>query len=49
VHSLQDIAVDGWAITMLSARNVGLASTANAVGQTAGLVISFTGYLVLNR
>jgi hypothetical protein len=44
----QDIAVDGWAITMLSKRNVGLASTANAVGQTAGLVISFTGYLVLN-
>ena len=46
--SAQDIAVDGWAISMLSKRNVGLASTANAVGQTAGLVISFTGYLVLN-
>lgn len=45
---MQDIAVDGWAISMLSKRNVGLASTANAVGQTAGLVISFTGYLVLN-
>eukprot|EP00240_Pyramimonas_obovata_P001766 CAMPEP_0118931294 /NCGR_PEP_ID=MMETSP1169-20130426/7681_1 /TAXON_ID=36882 /ORGANISM="Pyramimonas obovata, Strain CCMP722" /LENGTH=519 /DNA_ID=CAMNT_0006873775 /DNA_START=81 /DNA_END=1637 /DNA_ORIENTATION=- len=44
----QDIAVDGWAITMLSEKNVGLASTANATGQTAGFFISFTGYLVLN-
>lgn len=44
----QDIAVDGWALTMLSRRNVGLASTCNSVGQTAGFFISFTGFLVLN-
>ena len=43
-----DIAVDGWALTMLSRRNVGLASTCNSVGQTAGFFISFTGFLVLN-
>jgi len=40
--------VDGWALTMLSRRNVGLASTCNSVGQTAGFFISFTGFLVLN-
>ena len=44
----QDIAVDGWALSMLSRKNVGMASTCNAVGQTAGFFISFTGYLVLN-
>ena len=33
---------------MLSERNVGLGSTANAAGQTAGYFISFTGFLVLN-
>ena len=44
----QDIAVDGWALTMLSRRNVGLASTCNSVGQTAGFFLSFTGFLVLN-
>lgn len=32
----QDIAVDGWALTMLSRRNVIYASTCNTVGQTAG-------------
>lgn len=32
----QDIAVDGWALTMLSKRNVIYASTCNTVGQTAG-------------
>ncbi|XP_054286614.1 acetyl-coenzyme A transporter 1-like isoform X1 [Macrosteles quadrilineatus] len=39
----QDIAVDGWAITMLKKQNVGYASTANSVGQTAGY---FIGYVV---
>jgi len=29
----QDIAVDGWALTMLSKKNVGMASTCNSVGQ----------------
>ena len=44
----QDIAVDGWALTMLSRENVGLASTCNSVGQTVGFFVSFTGFLVLN-
>lgn len=39
----QDIAVDGWALTMLQRRNVGHASTCNSVGQTAGY---FLGYIV---
>lgn len=39
----QDIAVDGWALTMLKPRNVGHASTCNSVGQTAGY---FFGYVV---
>lgn len=39
----QDIAVDGWALTMLKRRNVGHASTCNSVGQTAGY---FFGYVV---
>ena len=38
----QDIAVDGWALTMLQRRNVGHASTTNAVGQNLGYFISFT-------
>lgn len=33
----QDIAVDGWALTMLKPENVGFASTCNSVGQTAGM------------
>lgn len=39
----QDIVVDGWALTMLSRRNVGYASTCNTVGQTAGF---FIGYII---
>eukprot|EP00928_Gymnodinium_smaydae_P071721 TRINITY_DN55225_c0_g1_i1.p1 TRINITY_DN55225_c0_g1~~TRINITY_DN55225_c0_g1_i1.p1 ORF type:complete len:438 (-),score=74.86 TRINITY_DN55225_c0_g1_i1:53-1366(-) len=37
----QDIAVDGWALTMLRAENAGYASTCNAVGQTIGFTIGF--------
>ena len=44
----QDIAVDGWALTMLSKENVGLASTCNSVGQTAGFFISYTFFLAFN-
>lgn len=40
----QDIAVDGWALTMLKKENVGHASTCNSVGQTAGY---FFGNVVL--
>lgn len=35
----QDVAVDGWALTMLSRENVGYASTCNSVGQTAGFFL----------
>ena len=31
----QDVAVDGWALTMLKPKNVGYASTCNSVGQVA--------------
>ena len=44
----QDIAVDGWALTMLSKENVGLASTCNSVGQTAGFFISYTFFLAFH-
>ncbi|KAL5252420.1 hypothetical protein ACHWQZ_G015256 [Mnemiopsis leidyi] len=43
----QDIAVDGWALTMLSSRNVGLASTCNSVGQTVGYFFGYLGFLAL--
>jgi len=43
----QDIAVDGWALTMLQRRNVGYASTCNAVGQTAGYFLGYVGYMGL--
>lgn len=44
----QDIAVDGWAITMLSEKNVGHASTCNTVGQTIGYFVAYVGFLALN-
>lgn len=44
----QDIAVDGWALTMLSKGNVGLASTCNSVGQTAGFFISYTFFMAFH-
>lgn len=43
----QDIAVDGWALTMLQRKNVGHAATCNAVGQTAGGFIGYVIFLVL--
>lgn len=43
----QDIAVDGWALTMLSRRNVGYASTCNTAGQTAGFFIGNVIFLAL--
>ena len=44
----QDIAVDGWALTMLRRENVGYASTCNSVGQTLGYFIAFVGFIALN-
>ena len=43
----QDIAVDGWALTMLSRENVGYASTCNSVGQTTGFFLGYTIFLAL--
>ena len=37
----QDVAVDGWALTMLKPRNVGYAATCNSVGQTTGWIMGF--------
>ncbi|RCI09745.1 hypothetical protein L249_3934 [Ophiocordyceps polyrhachis-furcata BCC 54312] len=44
----QDIAVDGWALTLLTPANVSYASTAQTVGLTAGHFLSFTVFLALN-
>ena len=43
----QDIVVDGWALTMLSRRNIGHASTCNSVGQTAGFFLGYVVFLAL--
>lgn len=44
----QDIAVDGWALTLLSPSNLSYASTAQTVGLTAGQFLSHTVFLALN-
>lgn len=44
----QDIAVDGWAISLLSIPNLSYASTAQTVGLTAGSFLSFTVFLAFN-
>ncbi|XP_033103873.1 acetyl-coenzyme A transporter 1-like [Anneissia japonica] len=41
----QDIAVDGWALTMLAKHNLGYASTCNSVGQTAGYFLGNVVFL----
>lgn len=43
----QDIAVDGWALTMLKRCNVGHASTCNSVGQTAGFFLGYVAFIAL--
>jgi len=45
----QDIAVDGWALTMLSKENVSFASTCQSLGLTSGFFVSFTIFLALNN
>lgn len=45
----QDIAVDGWALTMLTKDNVGYAGTCNSVGQTAGYFLAFSGFFGLAK
>ena len=41
----QDIAVDGWALTLLTPGNISYASTAQTVGLTAGQFMSYTVFL----
>ncbi|KAK4165752.1 acetyl-coenzyme A transporter 1-domain-containing protein [Cladorrhinum sp. PSN259] len=41
----QDIAVDGWALTLLSPANLSYASTAQTVGLTGGQFMSYTVFL----
>ncbi|MCJ1242247.1 hypothetical protein MMC14_010254 [Varicellaria rhodocarpa] len=44
----QDIAVDGWALTLISTPNLSYASTAQTVGLTAGSFLSYTVFLAFN-
>lgn len=44
----QDIAVDGWALTLLTPGNISYASTAQTVGLTAGQFLSYTVFLAFN-
>lgn len=44
----QDIAVDGWALTILSKQSLSYASTAQTVGLNIGYFLSFTVFLALN-
>jgi MFS transporter, PAT family, solute carrier family 33 (acetyl-CoA transportor), member 1 len=44
----QDIAVDGWALTLLTPGNVSYASTAQTVGLTAGHFLSYTVFLAFH-
>lgn len=44
----QDIAVDGWALTLLSQDNLSYASTAQTIGLNTGYFLSFTVFLAFN-
>jgi MFS family permease len=44
----QDIAVDGWAISLLTPQNIAYASTAQTVGLTGGHFLSYTVFLAFN-
>lgn len=41
----QDIAVDGWALTLLSEENVGYAMVCNNIGQSVGYFLAFNGLI----
>jgi len=45
----QDIAVDGWALTMLRKENASYQGVCNAAGQTFGFTLGFTGYTLLDQ
>ena len=45
----QDVAVDGWALTMLKPSNVGYAATCNSVGQQIGWLMGFVVFTSLGE
>merc|ERR1740138_367356 len=45
----QDIAVDGWALTMLRKENAAYQATCNAAGQTLGFTLGWTGVTMLEQ
>ncbi|KAJ1658431.1 hypothetical protein IWQ61_002319, partial [Dispira simplex] len=48
LSATQDIAVDGWALTLLSKENMSYASSCQTIGLTTGYFLSFTVFLALN-
>ncbi|KAJ1901777.1 hypothetical protein LPJ66_000506 [Kickxella alabastrina] len=48
LSATQDIAVDGWALNLLSKENLSYASTCQTVGINCGFFLSFTVFLALN-
>ncbi|KAJ3526030.1 hypothetical protein NM688_g8313 [Phlebia brevispora] len=48
LSATQDIAVDGWALTLLSQENLSYASTCQTIGLNSGYFASFTVFLALN-
>jgi len=44
--STQDIAIDGWGITMLRRENVGYASTCNTSGQAMGIALGYVFFIL---
>ncbi|ETW87634.1 mfs acetyl-CoA transporter [Heterobasidion irregulare TC 32-1] len=48
IAATQDIAVDGWALTLLSQENLSYASTCQTIGLNTGYFASFTVFLALN-
>ena len=44
----QDVAVNGWTLTMLSDKNRGKGPLCNSKGQDLGYFLSFVGFLALN-
>lgn len=47
--ALQDIAVDGWSLTLLSKQNVSYASTCQSLGLSIGYFATFTIFLALSN
>ncbi|KAG8335654.1 hypothetical protein J6590_063129 [Homalodisca vitripennis] len=43
----QDVAVDGWVLTMLKRENIGYSSTCGTAGQTAGVFVGFFVFMSL--